>query len=345
MENLLLVGGSGFIGTNLVHQITSKEYQLFNIDRYRNHDLGSNTQLITDIRDLEGTEQFFENNFKKIVYLAADIETSTSSQRIKPHINDTLLALANFLELIENNKKIRQSINCIILISSRAIYGEGSWLTKDNQMIQPGIRYQEKLSKGDFNVYHKGEIGIKNLPNKAETVLPNPVSFYGTAKLAQENMLKFWSQRTGVPYLIARLQNVIGTSSQKKNPYSSVIDNFCLKFNLEETIELYEDGKITRDFIDVLDVTNAIIKMIDESEKFNEVYDIGRGSGVTLDQICSIFEAFGHRKFKCEGKWNLGDVRSAFADIEKIKNDYHWSPKIPLETTLEKIIQASGRKR
>jgi dTDP-L-rhamnose 4-epimerase len=344
---VLVVGGSGFIGTHLVKRLMEKNYEPLNLDRVKNSFLKSHSQTTIDISDksnIKELENCLAQRYNTIVYLAADIETSTSSRRISPHVKDSLLSLSSFLESLEKSNKSLRSLEKMILISSRAVYGEGAWLSDKGNIIQPGARIKNKLLEHDWNVYWDFEKGIKSLPNDSDLVSPKPVSFYGASKFTQEQMLTFWADRIGIPITIVRLQNVIGTPFKLDKSYTSMIETFCRKYIEKDFIEIYEDGKIIRDFIDVSDVVEAIVSIIEFYPEMNKIYDVGSGQAIDLNCVANIFTKIGHDKISHNFKWSLGDVRSSYANITRTKKELNWSPKVSIESSIVNMINLMSGK-
>ena len=110
-----------------------------------------------------------------------------------------------------------------------------------------------------------------------------PVSLYGATKLMQEQLVSFFCERLGIEYSILRFQNVYGPGQSLKNPYTGILSIFSVLANHRKTIEIYEDGQQSRDFVHVNDVVNTIYFTISEH---NTPLYMNVGSDFNLGNRC-----------------------------------------------------------
>ena len=111
----------------------------------------------------------------------------------------------------------------IVLSSSRAVYGEGEWITRSGVTFSPGPRTHAAFLAGQWNpVGPDGEVATPR-PSVAGRTSPHPTSIYGATKLTQELVLSAWSAATGAPLSTLRFQNVYGPgqSLRTRTPASS----------------------------------------------------------------------------------------------------------------------------
>jgi|LakMenEpi03Aug12_release.lakeMendotaPanAssembly.Ray.scaffolds.fasta_scaffold481499_2 dTDP-L-rhamnose 4-epimerase len=335
---ILILGGNGFIGSNLQKILTDYRIEYYIIDK-KNTDGGyfpQTRQYIQDINNITGEEDFWKNSNIDVIYLAADIETSTSAFRISEHIADTLNSLSHFLNII-NRRNYFDKINQFILTSSRAVYGEGRWENSDGQISYPLKRNFDKLELADWLFRDTQELAMKPLPNYAPLQLPNPSNTYGAIKLNQEHILINWCEYFRIPFKIFRLQNVIGGYYPNQNKYEGVISNFLNKVRANSVIEVFEDGEITRDFIDVRDVVDLFIKSLHILPKISEngIFDVGTGNPITLLRVAQILKEKHKVDYQITGKFRFGDVRSAWSDISDTSRFFRWEPKYSVREILE----------
>ena len=147
----------------------------------------------------------------------------------------------------------------VVLTSSRAVYGEGTWLRSDGTSYRPGQRTHEQLARGQWDFPDSVPV-----PSRADRTEPAPSSVYGATKLAQEHILAAWAGAHDVRLSTLRLQNVYGPGQSLTNPYTGIVSLFSRLARDGASIPLYEDGEITRDFVYILDVVSALRQALEQ---------------------------------------------------------------------------------
>jgi len=167
-----------------------------------------------------------------------------------------------------------------------------------------------------------------------------PASIYASTKLMQEYLLAqaFWGSHITVATL--RLQNVFGVGQSLNNPYTGVLSIFCRQILEGKTLNIYEDGEITRDFIDVRDVVRAFARLARIDTPPSEIIDIGSGAPATIldiaQKLLSLLGAPTDR-YEITGAFRPGDIRFAVADIRRAKEVLDWAPEISLDRSLTEL--------
>ena len=167
---------------------------------------------------------------------------------------------SNMLEVLSTSN---HSIKKIILSSSRSVYGEGKYKSK-NQLIQyPKSRKINDLEKGIFNLLC--EYTNEEMMGTAtdEESLINPKSIYALTKYAQEKMILLISQSLTINPVILRYQNVFGPGQSLSNPYTGILSIFSTRILNGNNLDIYEDGLESRDFVYIDDVIDATILAIE----------------------------------------------------------------------------------
>lgn len=330
-KNILVTGGAGFIGCALSQKLANISHRFLVVDNLvsqvhpstkRPKELDQLAELvIADIIE-ESTWANLFSNFRPdiIVHLAAETATGQSLTEASKHARTNVLGLTMLLDALIVHKVIPEHI---ILPSSRAVYGEGAWKTLDGEISYPGQRSNTQLARAewDFN-------GVPVLSSAGKT-RENPTSVYGATKLAQENLLRSWTFSFGVPLSILRLQNVYGPGQSPFNPYTGIVILFSRLAMNKRTIELYEDGLITRDFVFIDDVIDAITTAINEVPKTGyRQLDIGSGVTTTLLELAKmITDLHSAPPAVICGKYRNGDIRHASCDITAALQELSWAPK------------------
>jgi dTDP-L-rhamnose 4-epimerase len=282
-----------------------------------------------DIRDTKSLTQLMKT-FKPeiLVHLAA--ETGTGQSYFDPmlHTGTNVDGTASIIKAIADSGT---SLEYIILSSSRAIYGEGAYRTQDEKVVYPNGRttfqFETKLWEYEQLSY---------MDANAEITIANPTSIYGSTKYTQELLLKNWAIPNSVPIGIFRLQNVYGLGQDANNPYTGILNIFIKQSLRGESIELYEDGQATRDFIYIDDVAEVMLQAI--SKKINGTFDVGTGKRTSLMEVGdTIAAALKSAPPFISGKYRIGDVRHASCDSSFTRNTLGRDP-IPLNQGLDKLL-------
>jgi dTDP-L-rhamnose 4-epimerase len=170
---------------------------------------------------------------------------------------------------------------------------------------------------------------------------------YGWTKLAQEQLLNLLAGATGLETVVLRLQNVYGVGQALRNPYTGVLMVFCNQALRGDPLVLYEDGEITRDFVHVDDVVEALVTSAASPSATGGVFNIGSGLPVTIRQAAeSVVAATGRRSvITVGGQFRVGDVRYAVGEIGRAGMQLDYRPRIGFEEGIRQLIasvQAQG---
>lgn len=312
-KKILIPGGLGFIGTK-INDILA-EHEVLNVDNLDPLIHGNEVKrkernvVVSDWASDEGINS--AKNFNPDIVILAVSQTGTfdshsrSQFYIEKNIKDFQSAISEYAKFTNLEK--------VILLSSRAVYGEG--VSKVKSKTVSNVRCFNDLQNSFFKYsWEKEDIG-EYLPNSINQVT-NPISVYGTTKLAQEHLLKNAFSVSSADIQILRLQNIIGPGQSLKNPYTGMLCWFAQAVAKNAPIELYENGEIWRDFLDVRDVAN-VIKSCVENNNISHLQDVGSGIATNISFITDHLR----RKLKSKSvissvdKFRLGDIRYARSDI------------------------------
>jgi UDP-glucose 4-epimerase len=163
----------------------------------------------------------------------------------------------------------------------------------------------------------------------------NPISAYGEVKLRVEKMILRKNQETGLQYVILRPSNLYGPGFSTKKGLG-VIGHWVEKIRDNESIQIIGDGEQVRDFIHVDDLSRAILKCLTIE---NEIFNVGTGDGVSLNQLKSLFEsAIGKEIEVVRTDSRSFDVNQNVLSVKKIKRLTSWRPKIDLIKGIKDLI-------
>jgi len=325
----IVTGGAGFIGCKISAALADRYERVIVIDnlhpqvhadRTRPEALHPRAELvIADVTDAVAWDQLLAPlNSATVIHLAAETGTGQSLTEASRHAQVNVLGTTVMLDAFSRRDLLPERI---VLTSSRAVYGEGPWMTADASIVYPGQRTRSQLAEGLWQ-----RPGMTPLPANARTTHPMPVSIYGATKLAQENILMSWCNSFGVSHVILRLQNVYGPGQSLSNPYVGIVSLFCRLAREGRSIPLYEDGTMLRDFVFIEDVARAVISSLDLSPQSQPI-DIGSGSPMTLGEAGTfIADLYGAPPPTLCGKYRFGDVRHASCVIDDSVNLFGTRP-------------------
>ena len=175
-----------------------------------------------------------------------------------------------------------------------------------------------------------------------EELPPHPVSPYGASKLAGEGYCSAYFRSFGVETVCLRFSNVYGPYSAKK---SSIVAKFVRKSIKSQPLEIYGDGKQTRDFIHVDDLVDAIILSATREGIGGEIFQVATNQetsvSVLADKLNALVAEFcpgSYSKIEHSGP-RVGDVTRNFSDVSKAKEVLGWSPKIELDDGLREVVR------
>jgi len=133
----------------------------------------------------------------------------------------------------------------------------------------------------------------------------------------------------GIAPVAFRYQNVYGPGQSLSNPYTGILSIFSTQIRNGNSIQVFEDGKESRDFIFIDDVVDATILGIEKDEANNQIFNVGTGIPVDVSTVANtLISNYGlNTSVKVTGNFRLGDIRHNYADISKIKNLLNFKPK------------------
>jgi NAD-dependent epimerase/dehydratase len=352
MEKILITGGAGFIGSNLALALLKRGHQVTVLDNLSEQIHGKNPEetspLYLSIKDkvhfIKGTVACRETlqkaiaNNTVIVHLAAETGTGQSMYEIQHYTDVNIGATALLLDILTNEK---HSVKKVVVASSRAIYGEGKYYNKTkNTFVYPLQRTNEDMQKGDFEVKDPQNHSDKlELVATTEDSIIHPTSVYGITKQVQEQLVMTVCPTIGIAGVAFRYQNVYGPGQSLKNPYTGILSIFSTQIKNGNGINIFEDGKETRDFVFISDVVDATVLGIEKETANNQVFNVGTGVATDVITVATeLSKNYGIQvPITISGNYRLGDIRHNYADISKAKQLLGFEPKISFQEGLKQF--------
>ena len=341
IKKILVTGGAGFIGSNLSLKLLSKGYEVTILDNLSKQIHGANpdktSPLYNSIKNkvhfIEGSVTNREDWLKAIdsvdciVHLAAETGTGQSMYEIEKYVGVNIGGTALMLDILTNTN---HTVKKVVVAESRAIYGEGRYYSKElNQFVYPTERSEAAMRAGDFEVKYKGCDSPLKLVGTTEDSMIHPTSVYGITKQVQGQLGHLVCPSIGIASVSYRYQNVYGPGQSLSNPYTGILSIFSTRIRNGNGINIFEDGKETRDFVYIDDVVDATILGIEKEEANGHVFNVGTGVATDVLTVArTLIEKYEiDVPVTISGNFRLGDIRHNYADITAARTILGFEPK------------------
>jgi dTDP-L-rhamnose 4-epimerase len=348
--NILITGGAGFIGSNLALNLISKGHYVTVLDNLSKQIHGDNPvitsplyrSIVDKVKFIKGTITSSEDirnaidGQDVIVHLAAETGTGQSMYQIAHYTDVNIGGTALLLDILTNTE---HQIKKVVIASSRSIYGEGKYYSEELGVVYPKHRTDTYMQKGDFEVKYPGCNKPLELLATDEESKIHPSSVYGITKQNQEQMIMTVCPTIGIAPVAFRYQNVYGPGQSLSNPYTGILSIFSTLIKNGKAINVFEDGKETRDFVFIDDVVAATILGIEKEEANGEIFNVGTGIPTEVNTVVKELTAnYGIEvPVNISGNYRIGDIRHNFADLTKIKTKLGFEPKVSFAEGIKKF--------
>ncbi|MFT4666656.1 MAG: UDP-N-acetylglucosamine 4-epimerase [Ulvibacter sp.] len=308
---ILLTGGAGFIGSNLVKALLQHEQvevvrvfdnlmtgHFSNIMEFSDHPKFE--FVLGDIRDFNATLEACQD----MTIVSHQAALGSVPRSIKNPTRSNNINITGTLNVFTAAKET--GINRIVHACSSSTYGDS-----------------KKLPKVE------GEIG-------------NPLSPYAVTKLVNELYATVFATTYDMQFIGLRYFNVFGPKQDPNGAYAAVIPLFIKKLLLNECITINGDGMHSRDFTFVKNVVQANIKALftQDPKAWNQVYNVACGERTSLLSLYKeIKQVTGADVEPIFGPPRLGDVKHSLADISKAKRLLDYNPSMSLREGLVESVK------
>ena len=315
MQKILVTGGLGFIGSNLIKMLLGKGYKVLNIDKInyasnfyntKNFKINKNYKFVNCdiINKTKLSSIVLKYKPTGIFHLAAETHVDRSIDNPGKFVNSNIVGTYNLLECLRfykiKNKKFR-----LIHISTDEVYGD--------------------VLKG----------------RSKENDSYNPSSPYAASKAASDHLVFSYFRTFNMPVIITNCSNNYGPRQHPEKLIPKLIFNILVN----KSLPIYGKGKNSREWIYVEDHCDALIKIYQKG-KIGEFYNIGSNINMNNIQICKSLLLAAKRKIKIGKNVKVKfvkdrpghDLRYAI-NSNKTRNDIKWKPKMTFKKGIEKTFQ------
>lgn len=318
---ILVTGGAGFIGSNVVDALLEEGHEVVVVDNLtsgKRENLNPAARFYEmDICDPGLEDVFRQERFDYVNHHAAQIDVRHS---VADPVDDARTNILGLLNILENCRKY--GVKGVIFASSGGVvYGDPSRLP-----------VTENHPKG-------------------------PQSPYGVSKLTSEFYLAYYAAVMNLPYIALRYANVYGPR-QDPHGEAGVVAIFGLKMLKGETPVIYGDGEQVRDYVYVGDVVRANLLALRRLQEgrlscrdggcaINDfAYNIGTGSGTTVNRLFNMLkEITGFTGEPEYGRERKGELRRVYLDASKAKSELGWEPQVDLREGLRLTVNYLSKRQ
>jgi UDP-glucose 4-epimerase len=304
MANVLVTGGAGFIGSNLVDALVARGDHVRVLDNLST----GRTSNLAQVRD-------------RIELVEADLTDRDAVHRAVQNVDCIFhqAALASVQRSVE--KPLDTHAACVT----------GTLILIDEARQAKVRRIVYAASSSAY--------GDQPTSSKRETDLPLPISPYGAAKLAAEYYLAAFAAMGQIETVALRYFNVFGPRQDPHSEYSAVIPKFITAMLEGRTPIVYGDGQQSRDFTYVENVVSANLLASTAAGVSGRVLNVAAGGKISLLELIDALN--GLLKLNVQPKHEpprVGDVRESMADITLARQLLGYEPRISFDEGLRRSI-------
>lgn len=302
---VLVTGGAGFIGSELVRQLAARGERVLIVDNLVNGTRANVEEVLSD----------------RVQLLVADIRAPSEFERELPHVRVVYhlacLGVRHSVHSPLDNHDVNATATLRLLaacrqagvprfvyVSSSEVYGTAKWvpMTEDHPVF--------------------------------------PCTVYGASKLAGECFARAYYRTYGYPTVVVRPFNTYGPRSHHEGDSGEVIPRFMLRCLAGLPMVVFGDGTQTRDFTYVSDTAAGILLAGESDGAIGDTINIGSGGEVTINDLGRQIAAVTGRPHAAleHDRPRPGDVLRLYADVSHARTTLHFTPRMSLTQGLERLL-------
>ncbi|MEU5432804.1 NAD-dependent epimerase/dehydratase family protein [Streptomyces sp. NPDC020719] len=331
---VLVTGGAGFIGSQIVSALSSRGHEPVVLDRA--------VHPADDVRDPAAVARALRG-VDAVCHQAAMVGLGADFADAPDYVSHNDLGTAVLLAAMAEAQ-----VRDLVLAGSMVVYGEGRYDCVRHGPVRPGPRPYEELAAGRFEPLCPHCAAPLTPGLVSENAPVDPRNVYATTKLAQEHLAAAWARATGGRAVSLRYHNVYGPGMPRDTPYAGVASFFRSALARGEAPRVFEDGRQRRDFVHVRDVAaaNAVAleAVRDRAPGALTAYNTGSGTPHTVGEMAgALADAYGGPAPVVTGEYRLGDVRHITADSARLREELGWRPAVGFAEGMTEFARAELR--
>jgi dTDP-L-rhamnose 4-epimerase len=344
MQNVLITGGAGFIGSHLADELLAHGYRVRVLDTLAAQVHGDGARrpdyldrevevMVGDVCDREALNKAL-HGIDAVYHFAAAVGVGQSMYEVAHYTRTNNLGTAVLLEAL-----IARPVQRLVIASSMSLYGEGLYLDARGEVCGTAERSLEQLRRGEWEL--RGDDGEPLRPVATpENKPPALASVYALSKFDQERLCLMIGRAYNIPVVALRFFNAYGPRQALSNPYTGVLAIFAARLLNDSPPKIFEDGLQKRDFVSIYDLVRGCRLALESSGAAGEVFNIGSGEPHTVRDVAQrLARVLGKEQLEPEivGKYRVGDIRHCFADITKARQMLGYEPRMRLDDGLAEL--------
>ena len=299
---VLVTGGAGFIGSNLVRALLARGDEVRVLDNFSTGNRRNLVELQSDVEVVEGELRSYErvhNAVRGVEVVFHQGALPSVPRSVQDPLTTTAVNIEGTLNVLlaARDEGVRRIVNA----SSSSVYG------------------------------NTGE-----LP-RVESQAPDPISPYAVAKLAAERFCTSFSRVYGMEIVSLRYFNVFGPRQDPTSQYAAVVPRFIRAIADGHPVTIYGDGEKSRDFTFVDNVVSANLLAADAAGVGGEILNVATGGSITVNALADDIAAMlGKPAEKRYEPARDADVRASWANIDEARRLLGFEPSVDFAEGLQR---------
>jgi UDP-glucose 4-epimerase len=304
---VLVTGGAGFIGSNLVRALLDRGDEVRVLDNFATGSRDNLVEIENDVDIFEGDLRSYErvhNAVRGVEVIYHQGALPSVPRSLQDPLTTSAVNVEGTLNVLLAARD--EGVRRVVAASSSSVYGSSG-----------------------------------SLP-RIESAPIDPIAPYAVAKLAAERYcVSFARVYDGFEAVCLRYFNVFGPRQDPRSQYAAVVPLFATRILAGQPVPINGDGGQSRDFTYIDNVIDANIRASEVPGASGQVFNVATGNPVSVDRIADMLGEIAGRPVEKDFRPpRPGDVRDSWADLTAIRDVLGWTPAVDLEEGLRRTVDA-----